>query len=266
MQRNRYSEQEMIEKTREAIRYFIQKKIEPFVALLDENFVWVGDYESLYMKGIPSFLRSVKDELEQPGVQISDEEYAVLTRERGLWVTYGRFLATSGGQAAKVHFTFVWRQKGDDLRLLHANATHVKKPEAATAQSRIFESDSQEKPQPYQQEEQTLTLRDLQGSIHYLLADHVLYVKSTDKICEVFTTEGSFQSRITLKALTHPPMLQLHKSYLCNLGYLRKIKRYQATLADGTTLPVGRECYMDVKSRLQAGDMASAQDSTPKKR
>lgn len=251
MKRNRYTEQQIIGKTREAIRFFVHKQIDSFVALLDENFVWVGDYEPLYMKGISSFLDSVKDELEQPGVQITDEEYAVLTRERGLWVTYGRFSAASGGQIAKVHFTFVWRQKGEDLRLLHANATHAKKPEIPTAQSRIFESASPEKPQPYQREEQTLALRDLQGNIHYLLTDHVLYVKSADKICEIFTTEGSFQSRVTLRALNRPPLILLHKSYLCNFGYLRTIRRYQATLADGSILPIGRECYMDVKKRLQ---------------
>ena len=44
MKYRRYTAPEVVEQTREAIHLFIRKQIDPFVALLDENFVWIGDY------------------------------------------------------------------------------------------------------------------------------------------------------------------------------------------------------------------------------
>ena len=65
MKYRRYTAPEVVEQTREAIHLFIRKQIDPFVALLDENFVWIGDYEPLYMCGIPAFLESVKTEMQE---------------------------------------------------------------------------------------------------------------------------------------------------------------------------------------------------------
>ena len=42
MKYRRYTAPEVVEQTREAIHLFIRKQIDPFVALLDENFVWIG--------------------------------------------------------------------------------------------------------------------------------------------------------------------------------------------------------------------------------
>ena len=105
MKYRRYTAPEVVEQTREAIHLFIRKQIDPFVALLDENFVWIGDYEPLYMCGIPAFLESVKTEMQELPVNITEEEYTLLSHEQHLWITYGRFTANTGGLAAKVHFT-----------------------------------------------------------------------------------------------------------------------------------------------------------------
>ena len=77
MKYHRYTEQEVIDRTKEAIHYFISKQINPFLEMLDGDFVWVGDYEPLYMKGITAFLESVKEEIqEQLPISITEEEYA----------------------------------------------------------------------------------------------------------------------------------------------------------------------------------------------
>lgn len=55
MRYSNYTKQEILEKTREAIHMFIRKQVRPFAELLDDNFVWIGDFEPLYMKGIPAF-------------------------------------------------------------------------------------------------------------------------------------------------------------------------------------------------------------------
>lgn len=97
MRYSNYTKQEILEKTREAIHMFIRKQVRPFVELLDDNFVWIGDFEPLYMKGIPAFLESVKEEIQEQPVDITEEEYALLSHESHIWITYGRFTATALG-------------------------------------------------------------------------------------------------------------------------------------------------------------------------
>ena len=89
--------------------------------------------------------------------------------------------------------------------------------------------------------------RSLTGSIHYLLPEEIRYIKADNNVCQIFTTSGFFSCRTTLKKLTSPPFLRIHKSYLVNSSHLREICRYQATLLDGTKLPIGKEWYMDLK-------------------
>ena len=176
------------------------------------------------MCGIPAFLESVKTEMQELPVNITEEEYTLLSHEQHLWITYGRFTANTGGLAAKVHFTFVWKQTGNDLLLLHANAN---------------------------QEAKRLILRSLNGSIHYLQPKEIQYIKVDNNICEIVTRTGSISCRIALKELAAPPFIQLHKSYLVNTAYLQDISRYQATLSNGTVLPIGKERYMGIKHFLQ---------------
>lgn len=248
MKYHRYTEQEVIDRTKEAIHHFIRKQIDPFVKMLDGDFVWVGDYEPLYMKGITAFLESVKEEIqEQLSINITEEEYALLSHERHLWVTYGRFTATINRQVSKIHFTFVWRQKGDNLLLLHANANHAKPMPQTDAQSRIFELPPCSHSPLHITEAKKLTFRSLSGSIHYLPAGDIRYIKANNNVCQIFTTSGFFSCRTTLKNLTTSPFLRVHKSYLVNSSHIREICRYRVTLLDGTVLPIGKEWYMDLK-------------------
>ncbi|MBS6956299.1 MAG: LytTR family transcriptional regulator DNA-binding domain-containing protein [Enterocloster asparagiformis] len=243
-----YTEQEVVDKTKEAIHYFISKQIDQFVKMLDRDFVWVGDYEPLYMKGIPAFLESVKEEIqEQLPISITEEEYALLSHERHLWITYGRFTVTVERQVSRIHFTFVWRQKCDNLMLLHANANHARPLPQVDAQSRIFELPSRSHHPLHITDEKKLAFRSLTGSIHYLQAEEIRYIKANNNMCQIFTTSSSFSCRTTLKKLTASPFLRIHKSYLVNASHLREICRYRATLLDGTELPIGKEWYMDLK-------------------
>ena len=251
MRYSNYTKQEILEKTREAIHMFIRKQVRPFAELLDDNFVWIGDFEPLYMKGIPAFLESVKEEFQEQPVDITEEEYALLSHESHIWITYGRFTATALGLSSRIHFTFVWRQNGNALRLLHANANHAKKMPYENAQSKIFENCNQTDHMLYPADASKLTIRNLSGSIHYLLTDEILFMKANNKICEIVTQNGIVSCRMTLTELENFPFIRIHKSYLVNKAYIREICRYTAVLSNGIQLPIGKKWYMDLKKCLK---------------
>lgn len=296
MKYSHFTEQEVLEKSRELLHAFVGRQIPAFLEFLDKNFVWVGDYNVQYTKGITEFLKQIEAESSLPPFEISHEEYSMLTRERHTWVTYGRFTVTasmpdSSLLAAKIHFTFVWKQHKDSLKLLHAHAAHVvdsqaqgvlhvppaapmigkrdsappRQAEASwelrpdlsgnapadTPQAKIFDR--------IRIDEMTggnltkIRIKDLDGNIRFLFPAEVLYIKSDDKLCTIHTETESFVARTTLRNMQHSQFLHIHRSYLVNLRYIESIRRYKATLTDGTQLPIGKERYMEIQKQLTVG-------------
>lgn len=257
-----YTKEQVLDRTREVLHFFANKQMKEFAAYLDEGFVWIGDYEALYTKGIKAFMDTVSYEIEQAPVNITKEEYAMLAHERQLWVTYGRFMMTGNGAdgrilITKVHFTFTWIQRENDLKLILANATHVKsavpmaskkEPQKQSPQSLIFEQASQ-----YgvaDKEPKKMAFRDVEGAIRYLYPEEILYIRAENKLCEVHTGSGTFSTRLNISSICHPQLLQIHRSYIVNRRYVKEVRRYQAALFDGTVLPVGRDKYQDVRLTL----------------
>ena len=81
-----------------------------------------------------------------------------------------------------VSYTHLDVYKRQALRLLHANANHAKKMPYENPQSKIFENCNQTDHMLYPADASKLTIRNLSGSIHYLLTDEILFMKANNKI------------------------------------------------------------------------------------
>lgn len=259
MKYRHYTEGEILEKTREAIHHFTNKEIEPFLAVLDKDFIWIGDYAALFTRGIPAFLDSIQEESQEPPVKISEEEYALSSHEKHLWVTHGRFVASyrmEDGELleSKAHFSFTWRQTENDLWLVQAIATHVRDGLPDTprqTQSLIFDIRPPKQEVPRSTEGRKLEFRGIDKRTRYLSPSEIYYIQSHNNICEIVTQHGSFTVRATLKSLEQKPFFMVHQSYLVNTGYIDHIYRYRAVLLDGSEIPIGKERYMDLRQFLQ---------------
>ncbi|MEG0227906.1 MAG: LytTR family DNA-binding domain-containing protein [Lachnospiraceae bacterium] len=255
-----YTKQEVVAITKDVIHFFANKQMNAFMTYLDSDFVWMGDYDVLYTHGISAFADTIAEEIQEAPVRITEEEYTLLSHERKLWVTYGRFTMTGEEDncnlIAKVHFTFVWTQKEDDLKLLLANATHVKFLPASEEvtdlppipQTKIF--DQRLLNNLISKRQEKLSFLDTNGTMHFLYPANIIYIKADDKLCTICTDTGSFSSRIRMKDINYPHFLQIHRSYIINRQHLQSLKRYKAILSDGTTLPVGRDRYPELKQSL----------------
>lgn len=154
--------------------------------------------------------------------------------------------------SSKIAFTFVWKQTEETLLLVHANMSHNRPqtrnsgglPEAGRSIAGLPAQPPSAGP------ETKMSLRDLNGKIHYIFPSEIQYIKSDNKICHIFTAESDFPVRITLHRLYRPPFLLIHRSYLVNKNYVREICRYQATLLNGIQIPIGKEKYMEIKKAL----------------
>lgn len=177
-------------------------------------------------------------------------------------MTCGRFtmandLEMHNALVTKVHFTFTWKQEDDDLKLIHANATHVKdiaeipqnEPPKPITQSIIF--DYQNTITTKDRKQKKLAFRDMDGATHYLYPEEIIFIHTKFKICHIYTKEQIFCSRMNLSDIKHPQLIQVHRSYIVNQRYIKSIKRYEAKLIDHICVPIGRERYLDIKKALQ---------------
>lgn len=268
-----YSESDIIDKSRELIHAFMNRKMLSFAELLDKNFVWIGDYAAQYIQGRDAFLQTITAEFQMPPIELSREEYSILTHERHTWVSYGRCTVTAQTSpehyvASGIHFNFVWKQEKDAIFLLMASANHVldaqkqdmpldfPNPEAVPAdkeipQARVFDQiapeDLTDKGTP------KMRIRDITGNLHFLYPNEVLYANSNDKLCTIHTIDQEFCGIMSLRSLEQPGFLRIHSRYLVNLSYVTAIRRYAVTLTDGTSLPIGRDRYKEVQAAVTEG-------------
>jgi len=266
MKRRTFTTAEVIEMTRDAIHAFTKRDMDRLSSYLDKGFTFIADDAPLFLRGIDEFMESIRLEIKMPPVTINEEEYTLLAHAASLWVTFGRFEASSPPMSTKIHFTFVWQRKGETLLLLHANAAHARavppealalSPETDAAQAHMFDtlpvraaiSGADNTPQPKR------GYRDLDGHIRYVSDSEFLYAESLDKTCRIFVIgQSPFVVRTSLRSLERAGFMIIHRSYLVNLSFVQEIRRYSVKLLDGTTLPMGKQHYLEIKRTLQSNE------------
>lgn len=90
------------------------------------------------------------------------------------------------------------------------------------------------------------------GEIKILLAD-ILYAEAEKSYVKVYTTQGSYRTRMTLGkfgARLDNTFFKVHRSYLAGLKYIKKITRTDITMSNGDRIPVSRGLYDEVHEAL----------------
>lgn len=100
-----------------------------------------------------------------------------------------------------------------------------------------------------------ILVRGMKDESHYLDADGVVYIESTDSSHHslIHTEDGVIPclDKVTSLAERYGDcFLRSHASYLVNPFFVRSLKRFSLTLADGTVLPVPEKKYTAFKKML----------------
>ena len=100
-----------------------------------------------------------------------------------------------------------------------------------------------------------ILVRGMKDESHYLDADGIFYIESTDSSHHslIHTEDGIIPCLDKVTSLAEKygdSFLRSHASYLVNPYYVRSLKRFSLTLADGTVLPVPEKKYTAFKRML----------------
>lgn len=91
-----------------------------------------------------------------------------------------------------------------------------------------------------------------EGDIKISLAD-ILYVEAENVYLNVHTTHGTYRTRMTLGkflAESADTFFKVHRSFLVNLRYIKKITRTDVTMSNKDTVPLSRGIYHDIHAAL----------------
>lgn len=90
------------------------------------------------------------------------------------------------------------------------------------------------------------------GDVKVSLAD-IYYVESENVHVAVHTPSGVYRSRISLAKFSEQldeTFLKVHRSYIVNLKYVKKITRTDITMVNGDLVPISRGMYDEVYAAL----------------
>ena len=261
MMNQHFTYQDVLNHSKDFVHALMNRDIIMFQYLLDDDFVWIGDYTNQYISGKEAFIHVLKNVEVSGQLHISHEEYTLLTQEEKTWVVYGRFCATATLPTTKVistiiHFTFIWQlNKQQKLHLIHAQACHVNTPASNNEQKKklyFYKNGTSAHEDTIRLENpmNKIRIKDMHHQLHFLSPMEILYIVSNNKLCTIYTAEESFVTRMTLREFDHPLFLRIHRSYLVNRHYIKQIHRYCATLSNGTKLPIGKQRYMELQMQL----------------
>ncbi len=257
-------ENPLLELSREVIHLFLNKKMDAFLEWLDDNFVWIGDYDALFTRGKEPFAKMTASEAELPPVTITEEEYDLLTEDTETSVTYGRCAAITRlpdmpewTLTTKFHFTFVWRTSGDKPKLLEAMACHTMDstlPDEKVTQAKVFKETLHYKRAIGNAEVNENKLR-FKGSekkeLLYFYPSEILYIKANKHTSILHIADRDIPVTAAFSALNIPPFLPASRSYLINPNYIRKLIGYKAVMVDGSEIPISRNLYASFRKEFE---------------
>ncbi len=100
-----------------------------------------------------------------------------------------------------------------------------------------------------------VTVKASDGCVHRIASSHILYietVKHSAKL-QIHTEDGTITVNDTLSKIeeNYPNVfLRIHSGYLVNPAHVTGIRRFAATLSDGTQLPIPEKKYTLIKKTL----------------
>lgn len=255
---------EIIQLTRQVLHNHYERKMQAVIKYFAEDVVWIGPFDFQWTENVADFIKTTASEYQEIPVKLTEEEYQLLPHTTAMWIVYGKFLATAvlkDGSilCIKKRITFIWRKKKGKYLITHmhvSNSQDYPNKEKYQDSKSFFEYLGKFIPTiPVSYEPiEKLSIRDHTGCYHYLFESEILRIEASNTYCKVLLYNGSFMVRqkiSELESIFTENFVRIHRSHLVNLSHISKLKRYQALLSDGTELPISRDRYMEIKSRLK---------------
>lgn len=258
MRRETITSGKIIELTSEVLHGFYGRSIEHLIHYLSDDFIWIGAFDFQYTIGKQQFLDTIKSELNSTLFVMYNEQYDFITRERDTFILCCKFnltstLPTSELLQLNTRLSIVWKYIDNELKIVHIHGSNAQGAESIS-------NTSQNEPDNFME---YLTKAISKSSVdkkmfrlttgeHCVLDENeILYLQADGQNTKLHTKEKIFALSGVMRS--HQENLsnnffRIHKSYVINTVFLTSFQRYQVTLNNQISLPVGKEKYLSLKA------------------
>lgn len=213
--------------TRHLIDQLYQVSLPAIVPYLSNNIVWINSDMQQY-HGYYQVFHYLKSMVGSAACEVNHIQYHLTSSGHAAIVT-GQYSVRSHD----FYITAVWVLEYCRLKLLHFHVS----PAACQNTSA-----------------QTIRLYGKNSEIYFIIPGDIMYIEAENIICKVHCASKTFeisQPMNQLEDMVPDTFLRIHRSYIINAGYVRRIKRYEAELSDGTVIPIPEKKYMSVLCQLE---------------
>lgn len=249
----------------EVVSQFFDGNPEPLMEHLSENVLWLGPRDGQFLHGrdvLCSMIRQWHEKAVYTLGNMSTQISPVGKKGMNIVLFYDVLAhLPEGTSVVSRHRTLLaWEEQKlqiDDEEESAPRLTMIMISNAFSSEGSRFPFDELPSRSKTAELPKRILVRGMKDESHYLDADSVIYIESTDSSHHsLIHTENKVipcLDKVTSLAERYSDcLLRCHASYLVNPFYVRSLKRFSLTLADGTVLPVPEKKYTAFKRMLNS--------------
>ena len=252
----------------ELIMRYYDNDYMPFLLSFDDDALWYGSAEGQFLRGREAMIRTWQEEEHDLRFTMGNLKVVHISAHPStcnVMLTYTVVTHYPDGHDLSVfqRLLLCWgerREKDSDgnvqkvprILVCHISNPHSKHEDDTIYPVNYSQVYAGEKAQP--QRGERIHFHCVDRSDYFYFSDAIYWIEAADdgKHSVLHTTSGDFRVMSSVASLEkqYPHLfLRCHQSFLINPHYLRNIRRFAVTLADGTELPIPEKKYTAFRDR-----------------
>lgn len=244
--------------TRDAFRAYHSGNLEPWSKLLAPDSVYLGSGDPILI-GKNAIINHFK---KYEGVQstVINDEYHPIVQSRSCGFVYGQIIIgmPDSFQSIVTRFTMVYKIRKNKLIISHQHNSYEHQYITPASQHTPMEINNITQQfirnlLIHKEENKKIPVASGMQTI-YLDSNMILYVQSFGKRTEFVCADRTVSCNTPISELreTLPDIFYpIHRSYLVNINHIAAIRRFEAEMVTGATIPIPALTYTQVKKDLQ---------------
>ncbi len=237
----------------------------PFIEAMDQNILWIASGKEEYYSGKAECIKhcTVKDDI--PNVYLQGQEYSVIHSDKNTCVVAGRYMGYTEEGADMVlcetqRVTFIWKWENMKLSIIHlhlSNPLHIlEENEDFPRKAGIDTGKYLDRLLRDWRRRERLIFTSSEHKEYFLPILDIVYVKADGEYCIIGTIDREILALKSFKEVTEnlaSEFVQIHRSVVANIIYIRQLEPGAVTMFNGLKLPVARRRLGAVRWAVREG-------------
>lgn len=259
---------EIVARSVSILRSYYQNDIQPFIDAMHQDIYWYGPCEGQIIHTKKSLEQAFRQEQNGLNFELYDMKSELLWKEKDSCEVVMTFLVDTFYPDQKVircdqRVLLSWRQvwqkddEGNRYQEPKIRTCFIANAIPMDARDTIYPVHFTETPlaekfavNPFIKH---VTIKGKDSSLLYLAENEIISVKSVGHYTQFHCIHDDFESSEGITAIynKYPELfVRVHKSYLLNPLMVKSVKRFEAVMVDGSSVPISTRKYVEMKREI----------------